>query len=331
MRHEISANIHLVKGVGSETTPGVTEEAQPPRDEAIAQLAARQHGLVTLRQLTVLGLGDSAVRRRVAAGRLHRVHRGVYSVGHAIISVKGRWLAAVMSCGPGALLSHWSAAALWGLLRTSRAAIDVTALGRAGRKRRGIAAHRADTLLPRDRTIRDGIPVTSLARTLLDLAEVANRRTLERALDRAEQLRLLDVKAVTEAINRAQGRPGAARLKAVLATHTPGSTLTDSEFEEQFLLFAEVHGLPRPETQVWIPLPGNDGYRADFLWPAERLIVETDGAATHGTRKAQAHDRRRDQRLLAAGFLTIRVAGEQLAQTPHEVELAIRAGLAARR
>jgi len=160
-------------------------------ERAIAAIAGRQHNVVALEQLRSLGLSASTVRGRVASGRLHRVHPGVFAVGHANLTCKGRWMAAVLSCGARAVLSHRSAAALWGLRPDNRAASDVSSHGRAGRQRAGIVAHRAAGLTPADMTAIDGIRCTSLARTLLDLAEHVSGRELERAIDRAEVLRLL--------------------------------------------------------------------------------------------------------------------------------------------
>jgi len=165
-----------------------------------------------------MGLTASGVRKRITRGRMHRVHRGVYAVGHPILSVKGRWLAAVLACGPEAALSHRDAAAHRGLLHVgARVRIDVLSPSGAGRGRPGVEVHRGP-LPEQDRTVLDGIPVTSLARTLLDLAEVIDRRGLERALDRAEQLRLVDMNAIDDVLQGAHGRHGATRLEAVLAT-----------------------------------------------------------------------------------------------------------------
>ena len=271
-----------------------------------------------------MGLTASGVRKRITRGRMHRVHRGVYAVGHPILSVKGRWLAAVLACGPEAALSHRDAAAHRGLLHVgARVRIDVLSPSGAGRGRPGIEVHRGP-LPEQDRTVLDGIPVTSLARTLLDLAEVIDRRGLERALDRAEQLRLLDMNAIDDVLQGAHGRHGATWLEAVLATHTPGSTLTRSEFEERLLAFIDHHHLPRPQVNQWIALDDNTGYEADLLWPDKRLVVEADGLATHGTRRAAEHDRRRDLRLLNAGYRTIRVTSSQLTA---ELARAIRTAL----
>jgi len=207
----------------------------PPLDRVIAEIAQRQHNVIALRQLCALGISTSAVRSRVASGRLHRVHTGVYAVGHAKLTAKGRWLAAVLAGGDGAVLSHRSAGALWGLRPDNRPISDVTSRGRAGRQREGIVGHRGDGLMPLDVTFVDGIPCTSLARTLLDLAEVVDRRSLERVFDRAETLRLLDMGPLEELLERSNGRRGVKLLRIVLAEHDPGSTLTESELEELLL------------------------------------------------------------------------------------------------
>jgi hypothetical protein len=145
-------------------------------------------------------------------------------------------MVAVLSCGDHAVLSHRSAAALWDLRSDDRATSDVTSSGRAGRQREAIVAHQGQGLLPRDITVLDGIPCTSLARTLLDLAETIDCRALERAVDRTETLRLLDMSAVEDLLARAQGRRGAKPLRCVLAEHHAGSTVTESELEELFLV-----------------------------------------------------------------------------------------------
>jgi very-short-patch-repair endonuclease len=282
-----------------------------------------------LNQLRALGLCPSAVRERVAAGKLHRVHRGVYSVGHSVLSVEGRWMAAVLACGPGAVLSHRSAAALWGLRPSARARIDVTAPRRAGRVREGIDVHSGATLLPRDVTSVRGIPCTTVARTLLDLAEVVDRRGVERACDQAEVLRLYDGKAVDDVLGRATGRHGASRLHAVLAEYEVGENITHRELEERFLLLCRNSNLPKPKVNAWVQLP-DGAVQADFLWADERLIVETDGRATHGTRRSFESDRRRDQRLLVAGWHVMRRTWRQVTREPTELVESLRTQLARR-
>lgn len=169
--------------------------ARDRSDRAIAAVASGQHDVVTLAQIEELGLSARAIRHRAASGRLQRLHHGVYALGRP--TSHGRWMAAVLACGPGAILSHRSAAALWGIAEQIGPVIDVATPHRAGRSRPGIAVHRgADLAADGDITSRDGIPCTSLARTLLDLAAVAGRRTLERAIDRAEELREFDLGAL---------------------------------------------------------------------------------------------------------------------------------------
>jgi very-short-patch-repair endonuclease len=276
----------------------------PPREVAIGRLAARQHGVVSLDQLQSLGLGRSAVSKRARYGRLTRIHRGVYAVGHGRLTVQGRRMAAVLACGPGAVVSHRSAAALWGIRPDSRARTDVTVPAASARSRRGIDVHRTATLERQDMAQVDGIPCTSLARTLLDLAEAVDRRGVERAVDQAEVLRLFDLRAVEEVISRATGRRGTGVLRSVLAEYD-GPSLTDQELEERFYTICRAARVPKPEVNAWIALPGG-AVKADFLWRRERLVVETDGWGSHGTRRAFEGDRRRDRRLQLAGWTVVR-------------------------
>jgi hypothetical protein len=305
-------------------TPYVSKQANPPRARALAALAERQHGVVSLAQLQALGLGPSAVRNRVARGVLHRVHQGVYAVGHPLLSARGRWMAAVLACGPGAVLSHRSAAMLWGLHEAATAQVDVTSPGRAGRGRRGIAAHSAATLDRRDVTAVDRIPCTTVARTLLDLAELLDRPGLERACERAERLGLFDGRAVEEVLARATGRSGSAALAAVLEAWRPEVLRTRSELERRFLGLCSAADVPRPEPNAWIPLPGGGAIEVDFLWRGAGLVVETDGHCFHGTRRAFEDDRRRDQRLLVAGFTVARFTWRQVLERPREVAATVR-------
>src|SRR2546423_6748271 len=164
-----------------------------PRDRQIAALATRKHGVVARRQLVALGLGPGAIDHRVARGRLHPVHRGVYAVGHPRLTARGLWMAAVLACGPGALLSHRSAAALWGFQSTAAMRIDVSAPGRRGRP--GIVLHRVGSVHDEDRGKCHGVPVTAVPRTLLDLAGLVSPDQLPRALEQAARPQLLDMKA----------------------------------------------------------------------------------------------------------------------------------------
>ncbi len=235
-------------------------------------------------------------------------------------------MAAVLACGPGAVLSHRSAAALLGLRPAGGARIDVTVPARSAREHAGIALHRSPTLTPADTTMEKNIPCTTVARTQLDLAEVINRRGVERALDQAEILRVFDLRALDDQLARNPTRSGAARLRSVLAEHYVGSTATWSDFEERFLAFTRAAGLPQPEVNYWIVLDdGGPPIRADFAWPAHRVIVETDGRGTHGTRQAFERDRRKDLRLSAARWRPARVTSRCLDEEPRLVEATARA------
>jgi hypothetical protein len=281
-------------------------------------LAERQHGVVSLTQLQSCGLSPSAVRERVAAGRLTRLHRAVYAVGHARLTKRGHWMAAVLAYGTEARLSYRSAAALVGIRPDNRAKTDVTVPGRSARSRPGIDVHASTTLTEADVTIIDGIPCTTLPRTLLDLAEVVDKRAVEKAIDRAEVLRKFDLRAVNEVLSRAAGRRGAAVLRRVLAEYAR-PTLTDRELEERFFALCRSAALPRPAMNEWITLDGGIAYKADFLWRAERLIVETDGWGSHGTRQAFENDRRRDRRLSVAGWTVVRFTWRDVEREPEEV------------
>jgi len=226
-------------------------------------------------------------------------------------------MAAVLACGPGAVLSHRAAADLHGLRPGSATRIDVTIPGR-DRRRRGIAIHRSRTLLERDRTTVDGIPCTSVARTLLDLAEVVDPGSLEKAIERAEILRVFDLAAVQDVLARANGRSGAARLRAAIAaiaTKPP----TRNELEQAMFDIWTAARMPRPEVNWWIPLTSGPGYEPDFGWPDLRLIAETDGFETHGTRTAFEQDRRRDQQLAVQGWRVVRFTWRQVIYEPKTV------------
>ncbi len=312
--------------VGCETSYMRTYYDQPPLEARLVGLGARQHGVVSLDQLRYLGLSDSAVRNRAAADRLHRIHQGVYAVVPLeLLSSDGRFIAAVFACGPGAVLSHRSAAALHGLRRTDRSKIDVTIPQRSPRKHAGIDVHRSTTLAPCDITLVHNLPCTTIARTLLDLAEVIDQRGVERACDQAEILEVFDGRALRDQLRRNETRPAARRLRTVLEQHYIGSTPTWSELEEAFLRICRTAGLPQPEVNVWInPSDGDPTWvRADFVFREHRLIVETDGRKTHGTRQAFEHDRRQDQRLVVAGWTVVRTTWRQVTRRPDEVSRVI--------
>ena len=307
-----------------ELAPPAGLNSQDPRDRAIAAWAGRQHGVIAGRQLVELGLSASAVPKRVTSGRLHRVHRGVFSVGHPLLTQRGRFMAAVLACGPEAWASHYCSGVLFELGLGARRLIDVTTRSARGRTLPGIRTHSAATLTEADVDIIDGIPSTTLARTLLDIAEDGTRREVERALDRAEQARILDMRAVDAVLARANGRHGAKLLCAVLAEHRVGSTLTRNKLEEAFLAIARGTGLPPDAVNEWIAFPEGDGAEADFVYRAQRLLVETDGRDPHTTRNAFESDRLRDQRLMLLGWRVARFTWQQITFEPGYVAATLR-------
>lgn len=283
----------------------------------MARLAEGQHGVVTRGQLVAVGLEEDAIDRRIAAGRLHRLHSGVYAVGHRVLSREGRWMAAVLACGPGAMLSHRSAAALWGIRKTAPETVDVT-LARRSRSSRALRRH--VTVIPDDeRDLRHGIPVTTAARTILDLAATSPIDAVERDLRQLEYLRLTDRVPVVALVERYPGRRGVRRLRTVLERlgDSPGGHLR-SPLEQRFLRFLDRHDLPRPHFNAWIPLP--DGHvQVDCLWPESRQIVELDGWQAHGTRAAFRADRTRDRRLRLVGYAVTRLTWSELSDEPEAV------------
>ena len=273
----------------------------------MAKLATAQHGVVALRQLAALGFGVRAVERRIRDGRLHRLHRDVYAVGHTRVSRRGRWWAAVLAYGDEALLSHRSAAALWGLVRPPAGAIDVTApMGRQGPSRRsGIWIHRG-RLHPEDRAEHHGIPVTSVARTLFDYAEVLDFRRLEKAWEEADRLKQLRLGEVERVCERGYGRRALKPTRRLLA-EARAVVRTRSPLEDRFQDFCRFYDLPPHSTNVEVL-----GKEVDVLWPAARLIVELDSWEFHSHRAAFQRDRARDTRLLVAGYRTARVTHDRL-------------------
>ena len=207
-------------------------------------------------------------------------------------------------------------------------ATDVTVPGGSVRPRPGIETHRSSTLHPADITTINGIPCTTVARTLVDLGDVVSRREVEQAVNQAEVLRLFDGKAVNEALARAGPRRGAGILRVVLASYKQ-PTLTEKELEERFLALCRRTSLPSPAVNAWIACDDGVSYKADFLWRTEKLIAETDGRDVHTTRKAFEHDRLRDQRLTLAGYTVVRFTWRQVAGQPGSVAEALR-GLLAR-
>ena len=280
-------------------------------DVQVAQLAARQHGVVSRRQLLASGLSHDAIWRRTRAGRLHRVHAGVYSVGHRLLMPHAPYLAAVLACGDRAVLSHRSAAALWGLLPTGSGPIEVTIPLGGGDRRMGIAVHVTRIFDIPYLTECEGIPCTTVARTLLDLAAVGSPRLLRRALEQALFLRIFDRGPLDAALARANGRRGTATLRGLLAELADEPPLLRSELERRFFELVHRAGLPPPIVNGFVA-----GYEVDFHWPGPRLVVETDGRAAHARVGAFERDRRRSLELELAGWHVVRVTWRQVAEEP---------------
>jgi hypothetical protein len=262
-----------------------------------------------------------AVQRRALAGQFHRQHRGVYSiVPRHLLKREGLWMAAVLACGRGAVLSHRSAAALLGLRDWGHTKIEVTVPRRSARRHDGVKVHRSRTLTDRDVTVVNGIPCTSVARTLFDLAEVETHRRLERAFDQAEILEALDLKQIDDQLTRNPTRPGAKAVRVVLETHYIGKTPTSNENEEALLAITRDLGIPDPECNAFVILDdGGPPIKADAVWRDQRVIVEADSDEWHNTRQRFEQDRVRDQRLTAAGWTIIRTTWDQMKHRPHEL------------
>jgi very-short-patch-repair endonuclease len=269
----------------------------------LAAFAARQHGVLAEWQLLALGFSLSAIDRLVQNGQLHRVYRGVYAVGHRALSSKGRLMAAALAGGPDALISHRSAAALHGLLDDSRAVIDVVSPTHR-RSRKGLRFHQSRHL---DRAEVNGIPVTSVARTLLDIAPVVPKRRLVYALERAEKQREFDLMAIEAVMVRCHGHKGLKRLRQALREIDPEAQYAHEGLERRFIAFCKHYGLRKPAMNAVV-----EGLTVDALWARQKLIVELDSWEHHKERRAFEEDRRRDAVLALAGFQVLRVTDRQL-------------------
>jgi very-short-patch-repair endonuclease/predicted transcriptional regulator of viral defense system len=290
-------------------------------DQAIAEIATRQHGVIEHDQLVALGLGRGAIRHRLANGRLHRRYRRVYTVGHCANAMWTSFMAAVLACGPGALLSHRDAAELWGLLRHASSKIHVTVPGRARHGSAGIVIHRPRSLHPEDRAVCEGIPVTSVARTLLDLAAVVPFRQLVRTVEQAERLELFDLRAVESLLARSHGRAGVRALRAAIPEAARDVVhWTASDLEREFLGLCREAALPEPAVNLWV-----EGFEVDAVWPAQKLVVELDSWEYHRTRAAFERDRQRDSALQLAGYRVIRVTQRRIERETADLVSELRA------
>jgi hypothetical protein len=311
------------------------------------RLAEEQHGVVTRKQLLGLGMSPEAIRQRLANGRLHRTMAGVYAIGRPQLDQRGRWMAAVLACGPGALLSHRSAAALWGIQRRHSGLVEVTIPPEQRVRRPGIRVHRLlepvaavaidspweATMLkvnphllsgtsdgpsasPRGWSYRwrlDGIRVTGPIPTLVDLAASSARGATEAAVNEADHLDLIDPEHLRVGIDLLPRRPGSARLRALLdqASHA----LSTTELERLFLPLAHEAGLPLPSSQVQL-----GAHRVDFIWPRLDLVVETDSLRYHRTAFKQSADKRRDNANARRGLTTLRFTHGQVRYEPSYVK-----------
>jgi hypothetical protein len=281
--------------------------------EGFWDLVESQHGVVARSQLVALGFSTAAIRHRLDTESLHVLWRGVYAVGRPEVTPFGRWMAAVLACGPDAFLSHLSAAQLWEILPRSDGPIHVSVIAGYQRRRSGIVVHRRVALAASDVTACAGIPVTTAMCTLIDIAPRLERGNLERAINEADKLDLLDPEELRTRLDVEPSRSGVGVVRDVLDKHT--FALTDSELERLFIPIAQAAGLPLPETQSWIA-----GFRVDFHWPALGLVVETDGLRYHRTAAQQARDRERDQALAAAGLTVLRFTHAQVRYEPGRVK-----------
>ncbi len=288
-------------------------------EKSLRALAARQHGVVARAQLLALGFTARMIDHRLAMGRLHPVWRGVYAIGRPDVTREGRWMASTMTCGPHAVLSHGSAAALWGIGELERGGeVEVSVPKRNRHYRRGIRTYRRSGLTARDLAERMGIPVTGLVLTFVDLATRLSRGRLEAAINEADKRDLIDPEGLRSGLERYRGRPGSAPLRETLDRRT--FTLSDSELERRFKPIAKRAGLPLPRSKAWV-----NGLEVDFYWPDLGLVVETDGLRYHRTPAAQARDRVRDQTHTAAGLTPLRFTRAQVRYEPGYVEKTLRA------
>jgi very-short-patch-repair endonuclease len=292
----------------------------------LARLAERQYGIVTRRQMRTIGYSDDAIKRATRAGRLIRVHRGVYAVGRDDLNDHGRCIAAVATCGSEALLSHAAAAWLWGLIPTCPRIVDVSVATRGKRRSaKEFRLHYSPALTVEDRAKVERIPVTSFPRTLLDLATCVSAARLRKAIEKAERMELLDLRKIDALLARTQGHPGWGRLrKALLAYRDPG--FTRSDLERDFLRLVREAGLPRPATNLFVA-----GYELDAYWERERFAVELDTYEFHGGRISFEQDRLRREDLKLAGIEITQVTGGRMEREPERVKQRLLALLEQRR
>jgi len=289
----------------------------------LAGLAGKQHGVVARRQLLPPGFTRHEVQDRLDTGRLHRIHRGVYAVGHRKLTLKGRWMAAVLACGPEAFLSHRTALALWDLQQKESGAIEVTVRGPGKPGPHGVLVRCTRVLAGHDVTEVDGIPVTSLAWTMVDYAATATQRQVRSVLEALERRRIYIGRELDELLERTQNRKGVRTLRKAIAEITGPAPWHQSVLEDRFHELVRGSDLPDYEANVLV-----EGELVDALWRKQRVIVELDGFAFHKSRAQFEADRRRDAKLTVAGYRILRVTQQRLQNEPEAVLAEIRALLA---
>jgi very-short-patch-repair endonuclease len=295
---------------------------ETPLDARVAEVARGQHGVISRQQLLDLGLTAREIDHRLTIGRLHLLHQEVYSVGHRVVPRAGRWLAAVLATGPSAVLSHWSAAALWMIRPNGRSVIDVTTPHKS-RSWDGIKRHHK--ALPADEVmVKDGISVTTVPRTIFDLAATEDVDVIASMLRESEHRNLWDRLSLPHLVDRYPGRRGVKKVRLALqrVTEEP-SGRNRSKLEERFAPFLRRHDLPLPRFNDWILL-GAKRYQVDCHWPGTGEIVELDGWQSHGTRGAFQNDRERDRRLRVAGYSVTHLTWNQLRDEPEAIAADLR-------
>jgi predicted transcriptional regulator of viral defense system len=290
----------------------MSDTRKDKRSRQAWELAGRQHGVVARRQLLSLGFSSREIEHRIGRGRLHLVMRGVYAVGWPELTERRRWMAAVLACGEGAALSHQSAAALWGIAEEQRRHIDVSIRRRSELERPGLRVRARAKLDAARILVKDGIPVTEVVQTLVDLATELPPRRLERAINEADKHDLIDPETLRSRLGSYKGEPGVKRLRTLLDKRT--FRLSDSDLEILFHPIASAAGLPPPLSKQIV-----NGWEVDFYWPDLGLVIETDGLRYHRTASAQTRDVRRDRAHALAGMTPLRFTHYEIKYEPTQV------------
>ena len=265
-----------------------------------------------------IGYGRGSIDARLANGYLQLLHPGVYAVGHRALGYRGRWMAAILAGGPGAVASHKTAGAIWDLRSSNSGRIDVT-VPVTRHRIAGVTLHRSRSLAPTAVTTHDGFPVTTVERTLVDLAGTLSQAELERAFEQALRLQILDMRK----LRLTPGRKGTKVLRDIIAAHDPDVLYTRAELERLFQSFIRARKFPQPSVNVWIA-----GYEVDAYWPGHALIAELDGYKYHGSRQAFESDRAKTAALQLAGYTVVRITWRMLHDDPAGVAALLQAHFA---